>query len=125
MHLNTGTLVWQSFGKWGIALLCAIALYGLVSPGSALAHGGKHQDGKFTRFQAVQKAITLYDQLITQGKLEPGWETELEEIEVNTRTTGERNDTVVSFHRDHGKPDTVYIFFDADGEYAGSNFSGE
>ena len=111
--------------KGAILITFCTALLSLIISGVAAAHGGKHQDDKLTRFQAVQKAVDLYDQLIAQGKLEPGWETELEEIEVNTRMKENRREMIVSFHRDHGEPDTVYIFFDENGNYAGSNFTGQ
>lgn len=111
--------------KGAVLILFSMAMLSLIVAGIAAAHGGKHQDDKLTRFQAVQKAVNLYDQLISQGKLEPGWETELEEIEVNTRMKENRRETMVSFHRDHGEPDTVYIFFDENGNYAGSNFTGQ
>lgn len=108
-----------------VVLLLAVLLFSLFISKSVLAHGGKHQDESFTRLQAAQKAIELYDRLVAQEKLEPTWETELEEIEVSIRMKENRRETVVSFQRDHGDPSTVFIFFDADGNYAGSNFTGK
>ena len=89
-------------------------------------HGGKnHGADDFTAFQALQKATELYDRLLSTGKLDQGWETNLVRAGIASRVKKERKEVVVSFHRSSGEPDTVYIFFTNEGEYAGSNFTGE
>ncbi|RJQ77909.1 MAG: hypothetical protein C4519_12810 [Desulfobacteraceae bacterium] len=98
----------------------------LWSVAAASGHGGKsHGDSDFTHLQALQKAVQLYDQLVSQGKLEEGWETDLTQVRVSSRRASGKMQTVVSFERSRGNNTTVYIFFDADGRYAGSNFTGE
>ena len=87
-------------------------------------HGGKHS-GQFTRLQALQKATTMYDQLINNGKLGQVWETGLNNVTISNRKKNSKNEIVVSFGRSEGDPKAVYIFFDAEGNYAGSNFTGE
>ena len=116
-----------SYGMFVIILIAAaamgLALFGSTPP--ALAHGGKsHGDSEFTRFQAVQKAVQLYDRLIAAEKLDDAWETGLAEITVDTRQHKGKKEYVVRFKRSTGEPDRVYFFFDLKGEYAGSNFSG-
>jgi hypothetical protein len=88
-------------------------------------HGGKHAADEFTHLQALQKATELYDRLIGNGKLDQGWETTLIRVNVSNRQKGNEKDVVVSFERAEGEPKTVYIFFTANGKYAGSNFTGE
>lgn len=92
----------------------------------ALAHGGKtHADESFTALQAVQKATELYDRLILSGKLAEPWETKLKNIHISTRHNGEQKEYVVRFETDQPEPSSVYFFFDREGAYAGSNFTGK
>ena len=91
----------------------------------AFSHGGKHAPGEFTHLQALKKATELYDQLIGKGKLDQTWENKLIQVEVFKRGTDEKSEIAVSFHRAKGDPKTVYIFFAANGKYAGSNFTGD
>jgi hypothetical protein len=97
----------------------------LISASIALSHGGKHTPGEFTNLQALKKATELYDQLIEKAKLDQSWENTLSQIDVFKREKDDKNETVVSFQRASGEPKTVYIFFNANGKYSGSNFSGE
>ena len=87
-------------------------------------HGGKHA-GQFTRLQALQKATMMYDQLIKNGKLDQDWETGLKNVTISNRKKNSEDEIVVSFARSEGDPKAVYIFFNAEGKYAGSNFTGE
>ena len=97
----------------------------LILASVAFSHGGKHAPGEFTHLQALKKATVLYDQLIGKGKLDQTWENKLTQVEVFKRGMNENSEIAVSFHRAEGDPKTVYIFFDASGKYAGSNFTGE
>jgi hypothetical protein len=87
-------------------------------------HGGKHAD-QFSRLQALQEATKIYDQLISKGKLDQDWETGLENVTISNRKKNGKDETVVSFNRSEGEPKAVYIFFNAEGKYAGSNFNGD
>jgi hypothetical protein len=105
----------------------SVFVFGLVSvgPGEAIGHGGKtHADEPFSALQAVQKATALYERLVISGKLPESWETDLRTIQVTIRGTGNRREYVVQFKRTSGDPQHVYFFFDRQGEYAGSNFTG-
>ena len=107
---------------WSISfLLVAI----LISASLAFSHGGKHNPGEFTNLQALKKATELYDQLIGKGKLDQSWENKLSQVDVFKRGKNDKNEIVVVFHRREGDPQAVYIFFNADGKYIGSNFTGE
>jgi len=98
----------------------------LFTAAVVFAHGGKeHEMGEFTHLAALKKATELYDKLIGSRKLDPAWETDLEKVEVSHRQKGNDTEVVVAFYRDEGDPKTVFIFFTAAGEYAGSNFTGE
>ena len=101
-------------------VLSAVILTGAL----ALGHGGKHSD-KFTRLQALQKATKLFDQLVSKGKLDPSWETGLENVAISKRKNKGKDEVLVSFQREEGEPRAVYIFFNSDGKYTGSNFTGE
>ena len=96
----------------------------ILTAGLALAHGGKHAD-KFTQLQALQKATKLYDQLISKGKLDESWENGLQNVTISTRKRDGKTEVVVSFQRKKGAPKAVYIFFNAEGKYTGSNFTGK
>ena len=97
----------------------------LVLASLAFSHGGKHAAGEFTHLQALKKATDLYDQLIEKGKLDQSWENKLSQVDVFKRGSADKDEIVVSFQRESGDPKTVYIFFNASGKYAGSNFSGD
>ena len=94
--------------------------------GAAHSHGGKtHTDEPFSAFQAVQKATDLYDRLIVSKKLEETWETGLKLIQVEIRGLENSREYVVQFKRASGDPDSVFFYFDRQGEYSGSNFTGK
>jgi hypothetical protein len=105
------------------AAACALGV-GLALAGSLWAHGGKTHTQAFTALQALQKATTLFDRLIVEGKLDETWETGLQRAEVSTREIGDQKEYRVGFHRESGSPGAVYIFFSAEGQYSGSNFAG-
>ena len=96
-----------------------------ISVSLAFSHGGKHAPGEFTHLQALKKATELYDQLIEKGKLDQSWENQLAQVDVFKKGTDDKREIVVSFQRESGDPKTVYIFFNAGGKYAGSNFTGD
>lgn len=102
-----------------------ISIWIAISITPVFGHGGKHAADGFTHLQALQKATELYDQLIANGKLDQSWETSLVRVDVSDRQKGNEKEIVVSFQRSEGEPQAVYIFFSANGKYAGSNFTGE
>jgi hypothetical protein len=94
--------------------------------GDAYGHGGKtHAAEPFSAFEAVQKATALYDRLIVSGKVPEAWETDLISIQVTVRGTENSRETVVRFTRSGGDPDSIFFYFNRQGDYAGSNFTGE
>jgi hypothetical protein len=106
-------------------LTISMALFAVILTAAlAFGHGGKHSD-KFTRLQALQKATKLFDQLVTKGKLDQSWETGLENVAISKRTNKGKDEVVVSFQRKDGDPKAVFIFFNSDGKYVGSNFTGQ
>jgi hypothetical protein len=108
-----------------LMMITTILLWISISTTSVFGHGGKHAGEEFTHLQALQKATELYDRLIGNGKLDQGWETTLIRVNVSNRQKGNEKEVVVSFERAEGEPKTVFIFFTANGKYAGSNFTGE
>ena len=109
-----------------IVLITVFSACLLTGAAPLFGHGGKDHGGTgFSAFQAVQKATQLYDRLITSGKLPEAWETGLVSINVRDRRSGDKREYVVRFQRAEGDPGSVYFFFDAKGEYSGSNFTGE
>jgi len=111
-----------------LMMTIALIVTGVVVTGTGIAnsHGGKtHDEEPFSAFQAVQKATQLYDRLIVSGKLPESWETNLSSIHVSVRRDENNRETVVQFKRTGGDPESVYFYFDRQGEYSGSNFSGE
>lgn len=97
-----------------------------VFPAAGFGHGGKtHADNPFSAFEAVQQAASLYERLIVSGKLPEAWETDLADIHVFVRGTAAARETVVQFTRTEGDPQSVYFFFDHNGAYSGSNFTGQ
>lgn len=109
------------------SITAGVVIFTLFSvAGTVLAHGGKgHVGSAFTALQALQKATELYDKLVVSGKLAESWETDLKKVDISNRQKAGQWEYVVSFERREGEPNTVYIFFTAEGEYAGSNFTGE
>ena len=108
-----------------IGFLIAIGLNGIFAP-SAHGHGGKTHGGEtFTAFQALEKATMLYDRLIVSGKLTEDWETGLKTVRIDIRTSDNKREHVVQFERTEGEPRSVYFFFDQEGNYSGSNFTGK
>lgn len=102
-------------------LILAMLIYATV----VFGHGGKHAAGEFTHLQALKKAMGLYDQLITKGKLDQTWERGLKQVEISERSKNGEEEIAVSFRRSEGDPKAVYIFFTANGKYNGSNFTGD
>jgi hypothetical protein len=89
-------------------------------------HGPKgHDDMEFTALMAAKKGVELYDSLVTSGKLDESWETELTDISVLIRNNKIKKENIVEFKRSNGNPRSIYIFFTEKGEYNGSNFTGE
>jgi len=107
-----------------ILQICLLILVLITSTTIAFGHGGKHSD-KFTQLQALQKATKLFDQLVTKGKLDQSWETGLENVAISKRKNKGNDEVVVSFQRKEGDPRAVYIFFNSNGKYVGSNFTGQ
>jgi hypothetical protein len=120
-HFKTG----QSIGMRFLVFVMVVGFtLNVTTP--AFSHGGKtHSEKTFTTFQAVQKATQLYDRLIASGKLSEEWETGLKTINISTRNTGNKNEYVVQFETVQENPNSVYFFFNQDGTYSGSNFTGE
>lgn len=109
--------------RWRSVLIGALAW--LAIGGIAYAHGGKtHGSEPFSAFQAVQKAVQLYDRLIVSGKLPVAWETDLTAVHVTVRGAAEKREYVVEFKRSADDPPSVFFYFDRQGEYSGSNFTG-
>ncbi|UCD80227.1 MAG: hypothetical protein JSW26_02000 [Desulfobacterales bacterium] len=96
----------------------------IITAALALAHGGKHAD-QFTHLNALQKSTQLFDQLVTEGKLDQSWETGLQNVSISKRDNNGKDEIAVAFKRATGEPTHVYIFFTAEGKYAGSNFTGK
>ncbi|NNK85645.1 MAG: hypothetical protein HKO91_08860 [Desulfobacterales bacterium] len=114
--------------KIGFTFLIFIILlgYSYTAVLSAYAHGGKtHTEQAFTSLQALQKATELYDRLIASGKLSEVWETGLKRIYISTRDNGGQPEFVVQFESANENPNSVYFFFNQEGAYSGSNFSGK
>ena len=110
--------------KTKIALVMTALFICAVIVTMAYGHGGKHA-GKFTHLQALQKGTGLYDKLISNGKLDESWESELINVAISMRKVDSGEEIVLAYKRESGDPGTVYIFFKTDGKYAGSNFTGE
>ncbi len=92
----------------------------------AVAHGPKgHSEADFTALQAAKKGVMLYDRLVSSGKLDESWETDLARIEIFKNSNGPQKELVVKFSRLESEPRTVFIFFSGDGQYKGSNFTGK
>ena len=109
------------------AVLFLLAIAWLLGISDNLfAHGGKtHGDEAFSSFQALEKATGLYDRLIASGKLSEEWETELKTVRIEVRNKGAGREYVVEFTKAEGNPQSVYFFFDYEGNYTGSNFTGK
>jgi len=106
--------------------MIAFLLMPHLSVSSASAHGPKgHGDIEFTALQAAKKGMELYDKLVASGKIEEPWETDLKSVEIFPRQIGEKREVVVKFSRSKGEPPSVYIFFTEQGDYSGSNFTGD
>ena len=112
----------RSFSRFAAKGVLPAAAVVLILIGSAAAHGpGGHAESSFTALQALDKGVTLYDKLVSSGKLEESWETGLNRVKIEMRG----KEYVVSFSRSEGDPESLYIFFNEEGEYTGSNFTGE
>ena len=108
-----------------LALVIGVGLNAFLVT-SARSHGGKTHGGEaFTTFEALQKATQLYDRLIVSGKLPEEWETGLRRVRIAIRKSAEKREYVVEFEKSDGDPRSVYFFFDQDGKYSGSNFTGK
>jgi len=109
------------------AVITLVILIAMLAAAVVYAHGGKSHGGggEFTNLEALKKATALYDKLVAAEKLDMDWETALEKVQIAERRKGAEVEKVVSFSRSAGDAKTVYIFFKSNGEYAGSNFTGQ
>lgn len=114
----------RRFCQWSVTIPVIVII--LLFSALVFAHGGKkHAQGDFTALQALQKAAMLYDRLIVSGKLDESWETGLQEVSVSVRQESDGQKSVVRFTRPAGDPRTLFLFFNAEGEYAGANYTGQ
>ncbi len=108
-----------------VSLLFLTVAFG-TPENNVFAHGGKNHGGsKVTPFSVVQKASGLYEKLISAGKLDDSWETNLQSVTVYPQQRGDKMEWVVKFLRSTGDPEAVHIFFSNSGEYTGSNHTGK
>jgi hypothetical protein len=121
----TDTRMWLGRSLIGTIGTAVLILIILLATGPAFSHGGKKHTNAFTALQALQKATEMYDKLVDRGKLPESWETDLKKVGISNRPKGDQWEYVVSFARSAGEPNTVYIFFTAEGKYSGSNFTGK
>ena len=109
----------------GVFSATIILLSFMIIP-QVFSHGGKtHEENEFTAFSALNGATKLYGELLAKGKLDETWEMELVNVSISTRQNQGNKEFVISYEKSNGDPKKVFIFFDADGKYTGSNFSGE
>jgi hypothetical protein len=109
-----------------LGIISATIFLSVWGVASVSAHGPKgHKGNTFTALAAVKKSLELYDKLVASGKLEESWETTLSDITVHEQTQNGQIEYKVQFERSNGNPRSVYIFLDKDGNYSGSNFTGE
>lgn len=103
---------------FSMVVLAGVAVYG---------HGGKSHGsgGDLTNLEALKKATEFYDKLVAAAKLDADWEIGVESVQISERRKGAETEKVVAFSRTAGDPKTVYVFFKSNGEYAGSNFTGQ
>ena len=119
-------LIIKNIRAAGFFLIVVVFLFSFSMVQPVQSHGGKtHGEETFTALQAAQKATQLYDRLIVSGKLPEEWETKLKNIAVSIRNTDNKREYVVQFEITGGGPSSVYFFFDIDGAYSGSNFTGK
>lgn len=110
--------------RWPILLVVWVAL--ILAPAVAMAHGPKpHNQNSPTPLAVLKKGLSLFDKLVSSGKLDETWETGLKGASIGSREHDGRTEHIVTFERMGHQPEAVYIFFDAMGEYSGSNFTGE
>ncbi len=112
--------------KSSFIVVLTILIITLGFNSQVFSHGGKnHAENEFTSFSALNMAVTLYGQLLMKNKLMETWETDLVKINISTRVNDGENEFVVSFEKASGDPNKVFIFYDAKGNYTGSNFTGD
>ena len=91
--------------KIGLLILVLI-----ISTTFAFGHGGNHTD-EFSHLQALQKATKLFDQLVTKGKLDQSWETDIENVAISKRKNKGKDEVVVSFSaRRRRSEDGLHLF---------------
>lgn len=110
------------FRGWPLVLALLVSL---IVTTSAWGHGAKgHSEETFNAFQAAQKGMQLFDTLLSKGKIDEGFETDLATVEITGGTRNGKPVIVTKFERAKGEPKAVFIFFDLTGKYVGSNFTG-
>jgi hypothetical protein len=122
-HMNA--LLIQDITSKNFIALIGLILILLLTVSATIAHGPKgHAGSEFTALQAVKNGIAMYDKLVVSGNLSEPWETDLTDIEVLSRQRDKNVEFVVKFSRSKGEPQSVYIYFTEEGEYSGSNYTG-
>jgi len=94
---------------------------------SAFAGTGHSHDGPFTEMEAIKDASAIVADFVQKGRLDASW-SEVEATEVQKKTIEySQQEWVVTFSNP-SEPDpkkkTLYVFFNAYGEFSRFNFSG-
>ena len=94
---------------------------------SACAGPGQSHDGPFTEMEAIKDASAYIADFVQKGRLDASW-SEVEATEVQKKTIEHSQEEWVVIFSNPNAPDpkkkTLYVFFNAYGEFRRFNFSG-
>ena len=94
---------------------------------SVFAGPDHSHDGPFTKMEAIKDASAYVADFVQKGRLDPSW-SEVEAAEVQKKTIEYSQEEWVVPFSNPDEPDpqknTLYVFFNAYGEFRRINFSG-
>lgn len=109
-------------------LLFSFVLFNATAiAGSGHDHGHGHSHGSISSQEAVQKATEKVQQFVKVGKIDSGWAT-IKATNVEKKTFNGRSEWVVSFQNEKIKDAskrTLYVFFNMNGNYLATNYTGK
>lgn len=77
-----------------------------------------------TPLTAARNGLKAADDMVAQGKLDPGWATGLSSVAVTIRNIKGFSEYVVTLTRSSGSPAEVSIYLNMNGGYSGSSLDG-
>ena len=111
-----------------LRFILILLITAILSATSAFAGPGHSHDGPFTEMEAIKDASAIVAQFVQKGRLDVSWsEVEATEVQKKANEYGQQEWVVIFSNPNEPDPQkkTLYVFFDAYGEFSRINITGK